>query len=90
MKIQGQGHDENRPKFNQLIYRPGPTIVPKMKEIQEVVQKLSRRQESAAGGGGGARGGGAGAPAAAYEPVQEHKVTPGIPGWLNKLLVNAG
>ena len=25
----------------------------------------------------------AAAPAAAYEPVQKHKVTPGIPGWLN-------
>ena len=24
------------------------------------------------------------APAAAYESVQKHKVTPGIPGWLNK------
>ena len=23
------------------------------------------------------------AAAAAYEPVQKHKVTPGIPGWLN-------
>ena len=23
------------------------------------------------------------ATAAAYEPVQKHKVTPGIPGWLN-------
>ena len=36
--------------------------MPKMKEIQKVVQKLSREQESAAGGGGddgdgGARGG---------------------------------
>ena len=31
-----------------------------MKEIQKVVQKLSREQESAAGGGGGAGGGGAG------------------------------
>ena len=49
----GQGHDENRPKSNQVIYRLGPTIVPKMKEIQKVVQKLSREQESAAGGGVG-------------------------------------
>ena len=57
LKIQGQGHDENRPKSNQLIYRSGPTIVPKMKEIQKVVQKLSRGQESAAGGGGGVRTG---------------------------------
>ena len=47
----GQGHDKNRPKSNQVIYRSGPTIVPKMKEIQKVVQKLSREEESAAGGG---------------------------------------
>ena len=32
--------------------------MPKMKEIQKVVQKLSREQESAAGGGGGAGAGG--------------------------------
>ena len=33
--------------------------MPKMKEIQKVVQKLSREQESAAaGGGGGADAGG--------------------------------
>ena len=48
----GQGHDENRPKSIHVIYRSGPTIVLKMKEIQKVVQKLSREQESAAGGGG--------------------------------------
>ena len=47
-----------------------------MKEIQKVIQKSSREQESAAGGGGPV-------PAAVYEPVQKHKVTPGIPGWLN-------
>ena len=29
-----------------------------MKEIQKVIQKLSREQESAAGGGGGSGGGG--------------------------------
>ena len=29
-----------------------------MKEIQNIVQKLSREQESAAGGGGGGAGGG--------------------------------
>ena len=50
-KNQGQGHNENRPKSNQVINRSGPTIVPKMKEIQKVVQKLSREQKSAAGGG---------------------------------------
>ena len=43
--------------------------MPKMKEIQKVVEKLLREQESAA--------------AAPYEPVQKYKVTPGIPGWLN-------
>ena len=32
--------------------------MPKMKEIQKVVQKLSREQESAAGGGGAGAGGG--------------------------------
>ena len=59
LKIQGQEHNENRPKSNQIIYRPGPTILPKMKEIQKVVQKLSREQESAAaaGAGGGVRTG---------------------------------
>ena len=50
LKNLGLGHDENGPKCNQVIYRSGPTIVPKMKEIQEVVQKLSREQESPAGG----------------------------------------
>ena len=74
MKIQGQGHDENRPKSNQAIYRSGPTIVPNIKEIQKVVQKLSREQESAAGGGGaGAR----------RTNRYKNKVIPGIPGWLN-------
>ena len=29
----------------------------------------------------------AAAAAAAYEPVQKHKVTPGIPGWLNDYLL---
>ena len=50
--------------------------MPKMKEIQKVVQKLSRGQESAAVAA-------AAAVAPAYETVQKHKVTPGIPGWLN-------
>ena len=53
LKNLGQGHNENAPKSYQVIYRSGPTIVPKMKEIQKVVQKLSREQGSAAGGGGG-------------------------------------
>ena len=57
LKNLGEGHDQNRPKSNQVIYRSGPTIVPKMKKIQKVVQKLSSEQESAAGGGGGVRTG---------------------------------
>ena len=40
LKFQGQGHDENQPKSNQVIYGSGPTIMPKIKEIQQVVQKL--------------------------------------------------
>ena len=58
MKNLGQGQGQGRPKSNQVIHRSGPTIVPKMKEIRKVVQKLSREQESAAGGGGGGGGGG--------------------------------
>ena len=52
-------NNENRPKSNQVIYRSGPTIVPKMKEIQNVVKKLSCGQKSAAcdGGTSGAGGG---------------------------------
>ena len=60
LKNLGQGHDENRRKSNQVICRLGPTIVRKMKEIQKVVQKLSREQESAAGGGGNGGGPGGG------------------------------
>ena len=52
LEIQGQGHDEKRSTSNQVICRSGPIIVPKIKEIQNVVQKLSSEQESAAGGGG--------------------------------------
>ena len=51
MIIQGQGHDENGPKSNQVIYRSGPSILPKIQEIWKVVQKLSCEQNSAAGGG---------------------------------------
>ena len=46
--------------------------MPKMKEIQKVVQKLSREQESAAGGGGGGGGG--------VRTGTKTQVTPGIPG----------
>ena len=49
-----KSRSRSRPKSNQVICRSGPTIVLKMKEIQKVVQKLSRGQESAAGAGAGA------------------------------------
>ena len=52
LKIQGQGHNENWPKSNQAIYRWGPTIVTKMKEIQKVNQNSLCEQKSAGGGGG--------------------------------------
>ena len=58
LKIQDQGRGENRPISNQVIYRSGLAIVPKIKQIQKVVQKLSQEQESTAGGGGGGGGGG--------------------------------
>ena len=75
LKNLGQDHNENRPKSYQVIYRSGPTIMPKMKEIQKVVQKLSHGQKLRP------------AASAAYEPVQKHKVTPGMPGWLNNDVV---
>ena len=57
LKIQGQSHYENRSKSNQVIYRSGPSIMQKMKEIREVLQKLSREQKfSVVGGGGGGAG----------------------------------
>ena len=66
--IEGQGHNENGPKSKQAIYRSGPLILQKMKEIWEVVQKLSYEQMSAAGG----------TAAAIYELVQ--KQSPRITG----------
>ena len=67
-----KSRSRSQPKSNQVIYRSGPTIMPKIKEILKVVLKLSHGQEAAA---------------AAYEPVQKHKVTSGIPGWLNDGIV---
>ena len=56
MKIQGQGHYKNQSKSNQVICRSGPSILPQMKEIWKVGQKLLPEQDSAAGGGGGGGG----------------------------------
>ena len=67
-----QGHHENRPKSYQVIYRSGPTLVQKIKEIQKVVRKLSGE---AFGGGSGVRTG------------KKQKVTPGMPGWLNWYII---
>ena len=36
LKIQGQGHDENRPKSNQVIYRSGSLILPKLKKSEKL------------------------------------------------------
>ena len=45
LKIQGEGHDENPPKSNQVICGSGPSILPKIKIIWKVVQKLSHEQD---------------------------------------------
>ena len=60
---------QNQPKSNQVIYRSGQSILPKMKEIWKVVWKLSRQQSLRRP-----------VVAAAYEPVQKHQVTPSILG----------
>ena len=72
LKIEGQGHDENRPKSNQVMYRSGSLILPKNeKKISKKLFRSYRTDKSLQ------------LEAAAYEPVQKHKVTPGISGWLN-------
>ena len=54
-----------------------------MKEIRNVVQKLSHEQMSVVGGGGDGSG--------VHEPAQKHKVTPGMPDdliiqlWVSKI-----
>ena len=72
LKNLGQGHDENRPKSNLVIYRSGTTIVPKWKKSEKLFKsyRVNKNLRPAA-------------PATACEPVQKHKVTPGIPGWLH-------
>ena len=57
-KFKVKAKDGNRPKSNQVIYRSGSTIMPKMKEIQKVVQKLSHGQKSQAGNGSTSGGSG--------------------------------
>ena len=50
----------------------GPTIVPKMKKSKKLLKshRVNKNLQPAV----------AAEPAAAYELVQKHKVTPGIPG----------
>ena len=64
LKIQGQGHDESRPKSNQVIYGSGPRIRPKWRKSQKLF--ISYRVNSNLR-----------PPAAvACETVQKHKATP--------------
>ena len=37
LKIQGQDHNENQPKSNQVIYKLGPSTLPKMKQIWKII-----------------------------------------------------
>ena len=66
LKIQGQGH-ENPPKSNQVIYGPGPSVPPKMKETKKLFgsYRLNKSLRPMA--------------APTYEPVQKHKVNLGMP-----------
>ena len=43
LKIQGQSHDENRPKSNQVIYRSGPSILPKWQKSDKLFQSYRRQ-----------------------------------------------
>ena len=52
LTIQGQGHNKNWPKYNQVIYRSGSLILPQMKEIWKVVQNLLHEQKSVASSSG--------------------------------------
>ena len=62
LKIQSQGHDENRPKSNPVIYRSGPTIMPKLKEFQKLFKSYRVNKNLRP------------LPAPAHELVQKHKV----------------
>ena len=46
LKIQGQGHDQNPSKFNQVICGSWSTIPPKMKYIKIVAGKILRKQDA--------------------------------------------
>ena len=79
LKIVGQSHDDNRPKSNQVIYRSGTTQ--KWKKSKKLFKsyRVDKSLRPAVAPGGSITSDGL---AAAYEPVQKHKVTPGKPGLL--------
>ena len=60
----GQGHGKNWPKSNQVIYRSGPSILPKRKESEKVFRSYRMSKSLWL---------------AAYRLVQKHKVTSSIP-----------
>ena len=72
LKIQGQGQDKNGPKSNQVIYRSGPSILLKWKKSKKSFRSYCATKTLRP------------VAVAAYKPVQKHKVTPSIPGWLKK------
>ena len=71
----GQG----RPKSNQEIYRSGSTIVPKWKKFKKLFKSYGVNKNLRP----------AVAAAAAYEPVQKHKVTPVYRGDLIRTIYHA-
>ena len=79
LKIQGQVHNENWPKSNQVIYRSWSLILPKMKEIWKAAQKLSCEQKLAASGGASGSDSG-------VQTCTKHKHTPSLLEWLNNWL----
>ena len=74
LEIQGQGHNENRPKSNQVMYKSGPLILPKMKEIWKLFRSYCMNKDLWPAAAAAA------VAAAAYEPVQKHKSHPRYTG----------
>ena len=70
-KIQGQDRDENQPKSNQVINTSRPSILPKRKKIQKVVNKSLHEQKSVASTGAWTG--------------KKHWVILGSLGWLNQI-----
>ena len=83
LKIKGQGHNENRPKFDQVIYGSGPSILPEINENCKIVWKLSDQKNLRAVAAADA----AVLDMVAYEPAQKFEVTTSIPVWLNQVII---